>query len=156
VPSNDQWCGQIMKDKEPPIVETAQSGESRYFGGPIGLGPYSEARGRLTAFDASTGQERWRYQAPSPMVAGVTLTASGLVLTGEVGGYFDALDTQSGKVLVRLNLSDTIQGGVITYTAHGVQYVAVVSGDGGVINHKTMPQISGGNPTVTVFARPPQ
>jgi alcohol dehydrogenase (cytochrome c) len=156
VPSNDQWCGQIMKDKEPPIVETAQTGESRYFGGPIGLGPYSEARGRLTAFDASTGQERWRYQAPSPMVAGVTLTASGLVLTGEVGGYFDALDIQSGKVLARLNLSDTIQGGVITYSVHGVQYVAVVSGDGGVINEKSMPQISGGNPTVTVFARPPQ
>ena len=156
VPSNDHWCGQIMKDKEPPSVETANTGESRYFGGPIGLGPYSEARGRLTGFDAATGQERWRYESPTPMVSGVALTASNIVLTGEVGGYFDALDARSGKILLRLNLADTIQGGVITYSVHGVQYVAVVSGNGGVINEKTMPEVSGANPTVTVFALPPK
>lgn len=154
VPSNDQWCGQLAKDNEPPVVETAHTGETRYFGGPIGLGPYSEARGRITGFDAATGKERWRYQSPSPMVAGVVLTASKLVFTGEVAGYFDALDAQSGKVLLRLNLGDSIQGGVITYAVQGVQYVAVVSGDGGVINKKTMPGVVGGNPTVTLFALP--
>jgi alcohol dehydrogenase (cytochrome c) len=153
VPANDQWCGQIMKEKEPPNPETAHTGESRYFGGPIGLGPYSEARGRLTAFDAATGKERWRYESPSPMVGGVVITAARLVFTGEVGGYFDALDAQSGKILNRINLSDSIQGGVITYSVSGAQYVAVVSGDGGVINAKTVP-IPGGNPTVTVFGLP--
>jgi alcohol dehydrogenase (cytochrome c) len=151
VPANDQWCGQLQKDKDAPSVESAQSGETRYFGGPIGLGPYSEARGRLTGFDAATGKERWRYASPTPMVAGVVLTASKLVFTGEVGGYFDAIDAQSGKVLARLNLADSIQGGVITYAANGVQYVAVVSGDGGVINSKTMPAVVGGNPSVTVL-----
>lgn len=150
VPANDEWCGQLVKDKEPPVVETALTGETRYFGGPIGLGPYAEARGRLTGFDAASGKERWRYESPSPLVAGVALTASKLVFTGEVGGYFDALDAESGKVLARINLADSIQGGVITYLARGTQYVAVVSGDGGVINTKTMP-ISGGNPTVTLL-----
>jgi alcohol dehydrogenase (cytochrome c) len=153
VPSNDQWCSQIVKDTEPPSSEKANA-VGRYFGGPINHGPYSEARGRLTGFDAPTGKERWRYESPSPMVAGVALTAANLVFTGEVGGYFDALDAQSGKVLFRFNLSDTIQGGVITYSAHGVQYVAVVSGDGGVINKMAMPEIGGGDPTVTVFALP--
>jgi len=153
VPANDQWCGQIMKEKEAPNPETAHSGATRYFGGPIGLGPYSEARGRLTGFDAATGKERWRYESPSPMVAGVVVTASKLVFAGEVGGFFDAIDAESGKVLNRINLSDSIQGGVITYGVSGAQYVAVVSGDGGVINSKTMP-IPATNPSVTVLAIP--
>ena len=151
VPANDQWCGTLVKDKEPPVAETAQTGEARYFGGPIGLGPYAEARGRLSAFDSATGKERWRYESPTPMVAGVALTASKLVFTGEVGGYFDALNAESGKLLLHMNLADSVQGGVITYSAKGVQFVAVVSGDGGVINSKTMP-IVGGSPTVTLFA----
>jgi len=154
VPSNDQWCSQIVKDTQPPSFERANAGAERYFGGPIDHGPYSEARGRLTGFDASTGKERWRYESPTPMVAGVALTATNLVFTGEVGGYFDALDAQSGKVLFRFNLRDTIQGGVISYSAHGVQHVAIVSGDGGVINKMAMPEIAGGDPTITVFALP--
>jgi alcohol dehydrogenase (cytochrome c) len=114
----------------------------------------SEARGRLTGFDAATGKERWRYESPSPLVAGVAVTASNLVFTGEVGGFFDALDAQSGKVLLHLDLGDSVQGGVITYSTQNVQYVAVTSGDGGVIRKETMPEIVGGNPTVTVFALP--
>jgi PQQ-dependent dehydrogenase (methanol/ethanol family) len=153
VPSNDQWCSQILKDTEPPSSEKSNAG-GKYFGGPLDHGPYSEARGRLTGFDASSGKERWRYESPTPMVAGVALTGGDLVFTGEVGGYFDALDARMGKVLLHFNLGDTIQGGVITYSAHNVQYVAVVSGDGAVINKMTIPEISGGNPTVSVFALP--
>ena len=158
VPAVDKWCSMIKKDKEPPSVEKANAGEVRYFGGPFSgpkdRDPFSDARGRLTGFNASTGKERWRYESPTPMVAGVALTASNLIFTGEVGGYFDALDAQTGKVLFRFNLADSMQGGVITYSAHKAQHVAVVSGDGGVINKKAIPEISGGNPTITVFALP--
>ena len=158
VPSIDHWCSTISKDSEAPSVEKANSGEVRYFGGPFNgpgaRGPYSEARGRLTGFNASTGKEAWRYESPTPMVAGVALTASNLIFTGEVGGYFDAFDAQSGKVLYRFNLGDSMQGGVITYSARNAQHVAVVSGDGGVMNKKAIPEISGGNPTITVFALP--
>ena len=158
VPAIDHWCSMIKKDKEPPSVEKANSGEVRYFGGPFSgpgdRGPFSEARGRLTGFNASTGKELWQYESPTPLVAGVALTASNLIFTGEVGGYFDALDAQSGKILLRVNLADSMQGGVITYSAHSVQHVAVVSGDGGVINKKAIPEIPGGNPTITVFAVP--
>jgi alcohol dehydrogenase (cytochrome c) len=154
VPSDDLWCSMNQKDKDPPSVEKANAGEKNYFGGPISHGPLSEARGRLTGFDAATGKERWRYESPSPLVAGVAVTASNLVFTGEVGGFFDALDAQSGKVLLHFDLGDSIQGGVITYSTHNVQYVAVTSGDGGVIRKETMPEIVGGNPTLTVFALP--
>ena len=91
---------------------------------------------------------------PMQLVAGVALTASNLVFTGEVGGFFDAVDAQSGKVLLHYDLGDSVQGGVITYSAHTVQYVAVTSGDGGVLRKETIPEIVGGNPTVTLFALP--
>jgi alcohol dehydrogenase (cytochrome c) len=154
VPSNDQWCSMVQKETEPPSIEKAYTGERNYFGGPINHGPLSEARGRLTGFDAASGKERWRYESPTPLVAGVVVTGSNLVFTGEVGGYFDALDGQTGKVLLHMNLNDSVQGGVITYSAHDTQYVAVVSGDGGVISHKNIPEVVGGNPTVTLFGLP--
>jgi len=160
VPAVDHWCSMIKKDKDPPSVEKANAGDVRYFGGPFNgpkdRDPFSEARGRLTGFTAATGKERWRYESPTPMVAGVALTASNLIFTGEVGGYFDAFDAQTGKILLRYNLADSMQGGVITYSAHSLQHVAVISGDGGVMNKKAIPEISGGNPTITVFALPPK
>lgn len=151
IPSNDNWCSEIQKDTEAPSAEKATHGQGPYFGGPMTHPSFSEATGWLTGFDAASGKIRWRYKSPSPLVAGVTLTASNLVFTGETGGYFDALDAQSGKMLWRVNLSDSVQGGVVTYSAKDVQFVAVVSGDGGVINKKTFPQVTGGNPTVTIF-----
>jgi alcohol dehydrogenase (cytochrome c) len=154
VPSDDLFCSMNQKDKDPPSIEKANTGETSYFGGPITHGSYAEGRGRLTAFDAATGKERWRYESPTLLVAGVAVTASNLVFTGEVGGFFDALDAQSGKVLLHLDLGDSVQGGIITYSAHNAQYVAVTSGDGGVLRHATIPEIVGGNPTVTVFGLP--
>lgn len=154
VPSDDLWCSMNQKDKDAPSIEEANAGKKSYFGGPITHGSVSEARGRLTGFDAATGKERWRYESPSPLVAGIALTGSNLVFTGEVGGFFDAIDADSGKVLVHMDLKDSVQGGVITYAAHNTQYVAVTSGDGGVIRHETMPEVVGGNPTVTVFGLP--
>jgi alcohol dehydrogenase (cytochrome c) len=154
VPSDDLFCSMNQKDHDPPSIEEANQGKKSYFGGPIDHGPFSEARGRLTGFDAATGKERWRYESPTPLVAGVAVTGSNLVFTGETGGFFDALDAQSGKVLLHMDLGDSVQGGVITYSAHNVQYVAVTSGDGGVIRHETIPEVVGGNPTVTIFALP--
>ena len=152
IPSNDNWCSEIRKDTEPPSAKKANVGQGPYFGGPLMHPPFEQASGRLTGFDASTGKQRWRYNSPTPMVAAVTVTASDLVLTGETGGYFDALDAESGKILLHMNLNDSVQGGVITYLARGTQFVAVVSGNGGVISRKTFPSISGGNPTVTLLA----
>ena len=45
-----------------------------------------QAKGWLTAFDAETGDVRWKYHAPHPMLAGVTPTAGGLVFAADLGG----------------------------------------------------------------------
>jgi len=151
IPSNDNWCSEVQKNSEGPSAEKAMHGQGPYFGGPMTHPSFSQATGWLTAFDGATGKIRWRYKSPTPMVAGVALTASNLVFTGETGGYVDALDGESGKVLWHVNLKDSVQGGVVTYSAKDAQFVAVVSGDGGVINSKTFPEVAGGNPSVTVF-----
>ena len=148
VPATD-WCAEFSKDTTAPDPEKEHS-HGWYFGGQTKFEPWSAARGRLTAFDAATGRERWRYDAAKPLTAGVTATAGDLIFTGELTGDLVALDARSGKVLLRRELGGPAGGGVITYSARGVQNVAVVSGVVGVYN-LVAPEIGGGNTTVSVF-----
>jgi alcohol dehydrogenase (cytochrome c) len=151
VPATD-WCAEFNKDTTAPDPEKEHT-HGFYFGGETKFDPWAAARGRLTAFEASTGRERWRYDAAKPLVAGVTATEGDLVLTGELTGDLLALDARSGSVLLRRDLGGPAAGGVITYSARGVQNIAVVSGFVGVYN-LVAPEIGGGNTTVTVFRLP--
>jgi alcohol dehydrogenase (cytochrome c) len=87
------------------------------------------------------------------MVAGVTATAGDVIFAGGLTGDLLALDAKTGQVLLRLDLGGPAGGGVVTYSARGVQNVAVVSGFVGVYN-LIAPEIGGGNTTVTVFRLP--
>jgi alcohol dehydrogenase (cytochrome c) len=151
VPATD-WCAEFSKDATAPDPEKEHI-HAFYFGGQTKFDPWSAARGRLTAFDASTGQEKWRFDAGNPMIAGVTTTEGNLVFTGDLAGNLLALDARSGKVLLRSELGGPAGGGVVTYRAHGRQNVAAVSGFVGVYN-LVAPEIGGGNTTVTVFHLP--
>jgi alcohol dehydrogenase (cytochrome c) len=146
-PAND-WCSTIQKDKEPPQFDA-----DFYLGGLPHFDPWDKARGRLTAFDASTGKERWRYDASKPMLAGVTVTSGGLLFTGEPTGDFVAFDSDSGKVLYRFNVGGPVAGGVITYEIHGKQYVAAVSGFMSKF-FELNGMDAGGTPTVILFSLP--
>ena len=151
VPATD-WCAEFNKDTTAPDPQKEHT-HAFYFGGQTKFDPWSAARGRLTAFDASTGHEKWRYDAAKPMVAGVTATAGDVVFAGELTGDLLALDAKTGKVLLRSALGGPAGGGVVTYTARGVQSVAIVSGFVGIYN-LVAPEIGGGNTTVTVFRLP--
>jgi len=151
VPATD-WCAEFNKDATAPDAEKEHT-HAFYFGGETKFDPWSAARGRLTAFDASTGHEKWRYDAAKPMVGGVTATAGDVIFAGELTGDLLALDAGSGKVLARLDLGGPAAGGVVTYSARGVQNVGVVSGFVGVYNY-VAPEIGGGNTTVTIFRLP--
>jgi len=106
-----------------------------------------------SAAKRSSIHEKWRYDAAKPLIAGVTATEGDLIFTGELTGDLLALDARSGKVLLRRELGGPAGGGVVTYSAHGVQNVAIVSGLVGVYN-LVAPEIGGGNTTVTVFRLP--
>jgi alcohol dehydrogenase (cytochrome c) len=87
------------------------------------------------------------------MVGGVTATEGDVIFAGELTGDLVALDARTGKVLLRSALGGPAGGGVVTYSARGVQNVAVVSGYVGVYN-LIAPEIGGGNTTVTVLRLP--
>jgi alcohol dehydrogenase (cytochrome c) len=99
------------------------------WGGDMVLDPPNSARGWLRAFDAATGAERWAYQAHGPMLAGITPTASGLILTGSGDGEFLVFDSRTGRKLYRFYTGGAIAGGISTYTVAGKQYIAVPSGN---------------------------
>jgi alcohol dehydrogenase (cytochrome c) len=82
----------------------------------------------LTALDADDGRVRWRYASPTPLVAGITATASGLVFTGDLQGNVLAFDAGRGQILWRGNTGQPVGGGVVSFASGGRQYVAVASG----------------------------
>ena len=107
-------------------------------------------QGWVTATDASTGEVRWRYRSPKPMVSAVTTTSGNLVFTGELTGDLLALDARSGDVRYRFNTGGAIGGGIITYEVGGKQYVAVMSGRPSVFWVSDI----AGSATVFLFALP--
>ena len=90
--------------------------------------PKEKWGGWLTAVDADSGRVRWKYKAPTPMVAAVTATAGGLVFTGDLNGDVLALDAGNGSVLWKHSTSAALGGGVIAYQTGGRQRVAVAAG----------------------------
>jgi alcohol dehydrogenase (cytochrome c) len=150
VPATD-WCGDVRVSGERPKIEEDNTKGPFYFGGDGKFGAWADASGWLTAFDASSGKERWKYHAHKPMIGGVLATAGNLVFTGELDGTFEAFDAQKGKILFKSNVGGPIGGGVVSYSANGKQHVAVVSGFVGLYN-QVAPELGGANPTITLFA----
>jgi len=142
VPAVD-WCGIFQAGRKARF----DPGEE-YIGGAYTGDSATRASGWLTAVDAATGTVRWRYRSAKPLVAAVTATAGGVVLTGELTGDFLALDAQTGRELYRFYTGSGLLGGVVTYTVGGKQYVAAASG-GGSYNFGRE-----GSPTIFVFTLP--
>jgi alcohol dehydrogenase (cytochrome c) len=67
--------------------------------------------------------------AAAPIVAGVTPTAGGIVLTGDMAGNFLALDSRIGTLLYKKQTGGAVAGGVVTYAVEGRQYIAFTSGN---------------------------
>ena len=99
--------------------------------------PVAQRLGHVTAVDADSGKVLWKYDADTSMVASVTPTAGGLVLTGDTKGNFLAFDAKDGKVLLKKPLGDPIGGGIVTYEIGGVQYVAVAGGMKNTVTQQT-------------------
>src|SRR6266478_6319824 len=70
--------------------------------------------GRQPRIDAATGKERWKRQWPTPLMAGVTVTAGGVLFTGDLDDNFVAVDAHTGKTLYTFNTGGSLGGGVIS------------------------------------------
>jgi alcohol dehydrogenase (cytochrome c) len=62
------------------------------------------------------------------MVAGIAVTAGGLVLTADLDSDLLAFDAQSGRLVYRFKLGQPTGGGVITYLSGGKQRIAIATG----------------------------
>jgi alcohol dehydrogenase (cytochrome c) len=94
----------------------------------FGDSPLEQRAGWLYAVDPDSGKVLWKYRSDLPMVASVTPTAGGVVLTGDLLGNLLAFDAASGKLLHQTKAGGPIGGGIVTYLVNGVQYVAVAAG----------------------------
>jgi len=135
------WCSttQIFDDK---YIEG-----SSYFDGIPALDPVSEARGFLHAIDASTGRITWQREFQTPMVAGITPTAGGVLFTGTLDGHFLVLDAKDGRTLYDFATGGAIAGSPSTYMVDGRQYVAVPAGNASRVVWQT-----GGAMLIAIFA----
>lgn len=124
------WCSTVHLDPDDKTlsVPAAQpwTGSSKDgFGQPD---PQSKWAGWVTSLDAVSGKQRWRFRAPNPVMGAVTPTAGNVVLFGDMGGNFFALDSDTGKTLFQTNLGGAVAGGLITYDTGKGQKVAVSTG----------------------------
>ena len=106
-----------------------------------------DAKGWIHSIDADTGAVRWKRQVEAPQVAGITVTSSGLIFTGDMAGNFNALDSKTGKALYETKVSGGLAGGVITYMRDNKQYVAFASGN---VSRLTFGVL--GSPTLNIYA----
>lgn len=88
----------------------------------------SENPGNFVAFDVQKREIVWCQTSPAPFWAGSVATSSGLVFTGDMRGYFMALDARTGTLLWQFQTGSGIIGSPITYELDGTQYLAVPSG----------------------------
>jgi alcohol dehydrogenase (cytochrome c) len=103
-------------------------------GEPIGVdATEGKAYGHLSAIDVATGETRWRYKDPYPMMAGVLSTAGGLVVTGNMEGHILGFDAKTGKEVWRFNAGSTIRSHPVAYQLDGRTFLAVGVGGGGVV-----------------------
>ena len=95
------WCARAIKGPPPVYVK----GEP-YLGwatpsGYANRDPIERAFGLVNAIDPTNGRLLWRYRVPSPPVAGLVVTAGGLLLTADTQGDLFALDAKTGALLHR-------------------------------------------------------
>jgi alcohol dehydrogenase (cytochrome c) len=112
--------------------------------------PIDQRRGQVTAVDADSGKILWKYDADTSMVASVTPTAGGIVLTGDTKGNFLVFDGMDGRVLLKKSLGDPIGGGIIAYEIDGKAYIAVAGG----MNNTVTQQTKSGPAWVSILSLP--
>lgn len=123
------WCANVrLEPANTPVPAAGQQWLAEGNPFPEIADPPAKAKGWLTAFDAESGAVRWKYAAPSPILAGVTPTAGGLVFGADMRGTLFALDADSGRVLWSTDTGQSTGGGVISYAAGGRQLIGVASG----------------------------
>jgi alcohol dehydrogenase (cytochrome c) len=93
--------------------------------------------GRVCAYDLRTMKKQWEAEPELEVRWGGPLVTGGeLVFSGTLRGFLQALDAETGKTLYQFQTGSGIMAHPITYAVDGRQYVAIVSGKGGVLENQ--------------------
>jgi alcohol dehydrogenase (cytochrome c) len=97
----------------------------------------TEYPGRVCAYDLTANPPKKVWEAAPELEVrwgGPLVTGGGLVFTGTMRGYLQALDADTGKRIWQFQTGSGIMAHPVTFSVDGKQYVAIVSGKGGVAN----------------------
>jgi PQQ-dependent dehydrogenase (methanol/ethanol family) len=127
----NEWCMNLTVQKTTPVLEPmAQLNIGADFN--IVNPPDGKARGHVSARDPVTGAMKWEIQFPEPPLASLLSTGGNLLFVPDARGWLHAYDAGTGNELWKHNNGQGHNGGIITYSAKGKQYVAVMTGWGGL------------------------
>jgi PQQ-dependent dehydrogenase (methanol/ethanol family) len=127
----NEWCMDLEIKKTTPILEPAAQlniGADFNITHPVG----GKAYGHVSARDPITGKMAWEIKFDEPPLASLLSTGGNLLFVPDARGVLHAYDASSGTELWSHNNGQGHNGGIITYSAKGKQYVAVMTGWGGL------------------------
>ena len=96
--------------------------------------PGGEIYGHLDARDPVTGAKKWEVRYPEPPIASVLSTGGNLVFVPDSRGIVHAYDAETGTELWNHNNGTGHQGGIVSYSVGGKQYIAMTAGFGGMLS----------------------
>jgi len=122
-----ETCAVFVPQK--PVAAPGAPGPIRQnFGGTVRI-DRDKQYGALRALDAATGARKWEFRYPTPTMAGVLSTASGLVFAGDNEGNLMAFDSKTGANLWRYSTGTPIWGAApMTFMLDNRQHIVIASG----------------------------
>jgi alcohol dehydrogenase (cytochrome c) len=157
-----EWCQDIEVVKTTPIVEPQiqlNIGANFTLKNP----PGGKAHGHVSGRDPVTGEKKWEVRYDEPPLASLLTTGGNLLFVPDARGYLKAYNAATGKEVWKHNNGVGHNGGIISYTAKGKQFIAVETGWGSLVGDeygplfgepfKSMPKDSG---ALVVFGLPDQ
>src|SRR5258706_448374 len=133
-----EWCMEVDVVQTTPITEPmAQLNIGANF--KLVPPPDGPARGHLDARDPVTGDKKWEVTFHEPPLASVLATAGNLVFVPDSRGVLHAYNAENGQELWSHYNGVGHNGGIISYSAGGKQYIAVPAGWGGMVADELPP-----------------
>ena len=100
----------------------------------IGTNPPNDTNhGRITARDPVSGDLAWEKRYELIPHSAMLSTGGGLVFNGTTDGFIEALDARNGDLLWKFNNGSGHNGGIVSYTAGGRQFIAATTGHGSYV-----------------------
>jgi len=134
----NEWCIDLTVVKTTPVTEpVVQLNIGANF--KLVPPPGGQIYGHVDARDPLTGAKKWEIRYPEPPMASILSTGGDLLFVPDSRGVLHAYNAETGAEL--WNHSDGLghQGGIVSYSAGGKQYIAVVAGFGGMVSDDFAP-----------------